>query len=109
LDEGGHAGPIEDAMLSLDKRTGLTEDGDTITVLDKDGKAHHGEDRRFPEVDFKKEKPWLYAGSGASGSGATGSQPATNRAGPTPATNEKSLAANAQWWRALYNSFGMRL
>src|SRR5665811_744766 len=38
LDSGGMPDRVEDAMLSLDRRTGLTEDGNTITVLDKDGK-----------------------------------------------------------------------
>jgi predicted RNase H-like nuclease (RuvC/YqgF family) len=90
LDAGGMSERLEDAMLSLDKRTGLTEDGNTITVLDKDGKLTTAKIEDFLKVDFKQEKPWLYKGSGASGSGAA--QSAGEKSGPTPATNEKSLA-----------------
>jgi hypothetical protein len=64
---------VEDAMLILDKRTGLTEKGETVTVLDKDGKLTTESIDDFLKTTFKKEKPWLYKGSGASGSGASGS------------------------------------
>jgi primosomal protein N' len=91
LDAGGIPERREDAMLSLDKRTGLTEDGNTITVLDKDGKLTTAKVEDFIKVDFKKEKPWLYRGPGGSGSGAlqsNGDDPE-----PTPATaNARRLA-----------------
>lgn len=73
---------IEDAMLSLEARTGLTDDGSTITVLDKDKKLTTTTIEQFLRVDFKKEKPWLYAGSGARGSGTGGSD------GSGPAADE---------------------
>lgn len=83
---------IDDAMLALEKRTGLTENGDTITVLDKDGKLTTETIDEFLKVRFKKEKPWLYKGSGASGSGATEST-SSEEEPPTPeAANEKALA-----------------
>lgn len=84
---------IEDAMLILEKRTGLTEGGETITVLDKDGKLTTTSIEVFLKTDFKKEKPWLYAGSGASGSGATGSTGGGDSEEETPAIKEKNLAA----------------
>jgi hypothetical protein len=42
-------------------------------VLDKDSKLTTEPIDDFLKTTFKKEKPWLYKGSGASGSGATGS------------------------------------
>lgn len=69
LDSGGMSDRVDDAMLALDRRTGLTEDGNTITVLDKDGKITTEKVEEFIKVSFKKEKPWLYAGSGGGGGG----------------------------------------
>jgi hypothetical protein len=82
---------IEDAMLLLEKRTGLTDNGDTITVLDKDGKLTTTSIDQFLKTDFKKEKPWLYAGSGASGSGATGSIGSGDDTEQRPAPDKKQL------------------
>lgn len=82
---------IEDAMLILEKRTGLTEGGETITVLDKDGKLTTTSIDVFLKTDFKKEKPWLYAGSGASGSGATGSSGGGDNDDQRPAPDKKQL------------------
>lgn len=94
LDSGGIAARLEDAMLSLDKRTGLTEDGNTITVLDKEGKLTTTKVEDFLKGDFKKEKPWLYAGSGGSGSGAGGSGGAGgDEEEPKPRSTERQLAA----------------
>jgi dsDNA-specific endonuclease/ATPase MutS2 len=84
---------IEDAMLALEKRTGLTEDGDTITVLDKAGKLTTETVDDFLKVSFKKEKPWLYKGSGASGSGASQSAGEDPEPVTPAAAQEKSLAA----------------
>jgi hypothetical protein len=93
LDSGGMSDRLEDAMLALDRRTGLTEDGNTITVLDKDGKLTTAKVEDFLKVDFKKEKPWLYAGSGGSGSGAGGSSRSSGAADEEerPAPDEKQL------------------
>jgi hypothetical protein len=93
LDSGGMSDRLEDAMLSLDKRTGLTEDGNTITVLDKDGKLTTQKIEDFLKVDFKKEKPWLYAGSGARGSGAGGSSGAGAAADEAPEGEAERIAA----------------
>lgn len=95
LDSGGMPDRVEDAMLALDRRTGLTEDGNTITVLDKDGKLTTEKVEDFLKVGFKKEKPWLYAGSGGSGSGASGS---SRSAGDeeAPAPDQKQLDQKRQ-------------
>ena len=93
LDAGGMPDRLEDAMLSLDRRTGLTEDGNTITVLDKDGKLTTTKIEDFVKVDFKKEKPWLYAGSGARGSGAGGSSGAGGAADEAPEGEPERIAA----------------
>ena len=93
LDAGGMPDRLEDAMLSLDKRTGLTEDGNTITVLDKEGKLTTTKIEDFVKVDFKKEKPWLYAGSGARGSGAGGSSGAGGAADEAPEGEPERIAA----------------
>jgi hypothetical protein len=64
---------IEDAMLALEKRTDLTDDGESIVVKDKAGTITSEKIEDFLAKTFKTEKPWLYSGSGASGSGAEGS------------------------------------
>jgi hypothetical protein len=78
LQHGIMSDRIDDAMDQLDKRTGLTENGETITVLDKTGKLTTESIEEFLKTTFKKEKPWLYKGSGASGSGAGGSSGGTD-------------------------------
>ena len=93
LDAGGMPDRLEDAMLSLDRRTGLTEGGDTITVLDKDGKLTTTKIEDFVKVDFKKEKPWLYAGSGGSGSGAGGSSRTGSPLDETPPGEQERITA----------------
>lgn len=80
LKYGVMADRIEDAMLNLDRRTDLTDTGG-IVVKDKTGALTTETIDDFLKTTFKKERPWLYAGSGASGSGAEGS----NSAGPPPA------------------------
>ena len=93
LDSGGMPDRVEDAMLSLDRRTGLTEDGNTITVLDKDGKLTTEKVEDFVKASFKKEKPWLYAGSGGSGSGAGGSTRTGSPADETPPGEQERITA----------------
>ena len=86
---------IEDAMNALVEgprpRTKLADDGVTILVLDKEGKVTTQTVEAFLKGDFKKEKPWLYTGSGASGSGATGSSGGGE--GSPPVASEDQLAA----------------
>lgn len=72
---------IEDAMLNLDRRTDLTDAGG-IVVKDKTGTLTTETIDDFLKTTFKRERPWLYAGSGASGSGAEGS----SGSGAPPAT-----------------------
>lgn len=91
LKSGVMADRIEDAMLILEGRTGLTEDGSTITVLDKDKKLTTTAIEQFLKVDFKKEKPWLYAGSGGSGSGAGGSSGSADTDDEQPQPEKKVL------------------
>ena len=93
LDSGGMPDRVEDAMLALDRRTGLTEDGNTITVLDKDGKLTTEKVEDFVKASFKKEKPWLYAGSGGSGSGAGGSTRTGSPADETPPGEQERITA----------------
>lgn len=64
---------IDDAMLSLEKRTELGDSGG-IVVLDAAGKATTTTLEEFLSGDFKKAKPWLFAGTGASGGGSRGSE-----------------------------------
>ena len=72
---------IEDAMLALDRRADLT-DKDGIVVKDKDGKVTTETIDDFLKTTFKKEKPWLYAGSGAAGGGSRGSEGGKDEAPP---------------------------
>lgn len=73
LKHGVMADRIEDAMKLLDGRTDLG-DADGIVVLDKAGKVTAEPIDDFLSKTFKKEKPWLYAGSGATGGGSSGSE-----------------------------------
>lgn len=68
---GGMPDRIEDAMDQLAKRTDLG-DKDGIVFKDKDGNVTTDDAAAFFRK-FKIEKPWLFAGTGASGSGAAGS------------------------------------
>jgi hypothetical protein len=74
---------IEDAMLVLERRTTLTDDG-AIAVLDADGKVTAKTLQAFLEVDFQKEKPWLYEYRGGSGSGSGRSTGGGGNGAPTP-------------------------
>jgi hypothetical protein len=72
LDAGVMPDRIEDAMLILvdgpTPRTDLTEDGESIVVKDKKGNITTEKIEAFLETTLRAEKPWLYAGSVASGS-----------------------------------------
>lgn len=72
LKSGGMPDRVEDAMLVLERRTELT-DADGIAVKDKDGNVTSETIDDFLKVTFRKERPWLYAGTGASGGGSSGS------------------------------------
>lgn len=69
LAAGVLADRIDDAMLVLERRTTLTDDG-AIAVLDAEGKVTAKALKPFLEADFKAEKPWLYEYRGGSGSGS---------------------------------------
>jgi hypothetical protein len=69
LANGGMSDRVEDAMLVLERRTDLG-DADGIVWKDKEG----GITADTPEVFFRRlkgEKPWLFQGTGSSGSGAS--------------------------------------
>jgi hypothetical protein len=75
----------DDALEAALKRVDLAEGSDTnIVVKDKDGNLTTKKVEEFLKVDFKKEKPWLYAGSGGSGSGAGGSSSSADEEPPEP-------------------------
>jgi hypothetical protein len=78
---------IDDAMLTLEKRTDLDDSGGII-VLGKDGKATAESIDEFLSKTFKTEKPWFYRGSGASGSGSLGSD-ANPEDAPTAAAGQQ--------------------
>jgi hypothetical protein len=71
LANGGMQDRLEDAMKALAERTDLG-DKDGIVFKDKTGTVTTDDAATFFEK-HKLEKPWFYAGSGASGSGASGS------------------------------------
>lgn len=82
---------LEDAMVLLDPRTDLSKEG-SIVVKDKQGNVSAEKIEDFLSKTFKAEKPWLYAGSGAQGGGATGSS--TSDAPPaSPATGAAQAVA----------------
>lgn len=65
---------IEDAMVLIQPLTDLAEGSDSnIVVKGEDGKPTTEKIEDFLKVTFKKKKPWLYKGAGASGGGAGGS------------------------------------
>lgn len=82
---------IDDGMLLLEKRTDLGDAGGII-VNDKDGKATAETIDDFLSKTFKAEKPWLYKGSGSSGSGAEGSEGAIEGV-PTGKSKDEQMAA----------------
>lgn len=87
LANGGMQDRLEDAMLALDARTDLGDAGGLV-FKDKEGNVTADDAAAF-FAKHKKEKPWFYAGSGASGSGASGSGGAgggTTQVTTTPAT-----------------------
>jgi len=80
---GWLADRADDALEAALKRMDLAEGSDTnIVVKDKDGKVTTEKPEDFLKATFKKEKPWLYAGTGARGSGSGGSN------GSGPASDE---------------------
>jgi|SRR6185437_4086508 len=82
LESGVMEDRIEDAMLHLERRTRLGDQGGII-FLDKDGKdTADTADVFFPK--FKIEKPWLFKGAGSSGGGAGDPPPALPPQGGTP-------------------------
>lgn len=84
---------IDDAMLILERRTDLTDDGKGLVVKDKDGSVSATRVEDFLARDFKAEKPWLYAGTGTSGSGARPSNtPAPTNADRVARTQEQMAA-----------------
>ena len=86
---------IDDAMDLVQKRTDLAEGSESnIVVKDKDGKPTTEKIEDFLKVTFKKEKPWLYAGSGASGSGAGGSSRSGEPASDVPEGEEERIKAD---------------
>lgn len=78
---------IEDAMLVLDRRADLGDEGGVV-FKDKEGKVTADSPEAFFEK-FKAEKPWLFRGSGASGSGARGS----DGSGEDPSPSRKTEPA----------------
>jgi len=82
---------IEDAMLLLDLRTELTKEG-SIAVKDKSGSVTAEKLEDFLAKTFKTEKPWLYAGTGSSGSGAEGSDGGAGQNGYDPVAAGKKAA-----------------
>lgn len=92
---GWLADRADDALEAALKRADLAEGSDTnIVVKDKDGKLTTEKIEDFLTVGFKKEKPWLYAGSGASGSGAGGSSRSGQPANEAPEGEEERITAN---------------
>jgi hypothetical protein len=80
----------DDALEAALKRADLAEGSDSnIVVKDKEGKPTTEKIEDFLKTTFKKEKPWLYAGTGAAGSGAGGS----NGSGGTPDGEEQERIA----------------
>lgn len=91
---------MDDGMLLVvdgpRPRATLASDSDAIVILDKEGKPTTETLEHFLSTTYKAEKPWLYAGSGASGSGAGSSSVSGNSSGtgsgsPSAATS-KALA-----------------
>jgi hypothetical protein len=94
LKHGGMPDRVEDAMLVLERRTDLG-DKDGIVVLGEDGKPTAESIDEFLSKTFKAAKPWLYEGTGASGSGSLGSE--GHRSGPPdPDVKGKTVAAKRE-------------
>ena len=93
LKHGVMADRIDDAMLSLEGRTDLDENGG-IVVKGKDGKATAESIDDFLLKTFKAEKPWYYKGTGASGSGSAGSDGGGGNP-PPPAAPERDQQRRA--------------
>jgi len=83
---------IEDAMLALESRTRLGDQGNII-VRDKNGVDTTESLEDFLEKTFKKEKPWLYKGPGGSGGGAdSSSDGGGGKGGYDPVAEGKKIA-----------------
>lgn len=65
---------VEKAMKDLEGRVDLTEDGNSIVVKDAAGNVTAEKIEDFLSTTYKKEAPFFYAGTGASGSGSNGSE-----------------------------------
>lgn len=63
---------LEDAMLALERRVDLS-DGGNLIIRDREGQVTTEAVDDFLSKTFRTEKPWLYGGTGSSGSGAGGS------------------------------------
>lgn len=85
---------IDDAMLFLDTRADLGDEGG-IVWKDKDGKVTNKTPEQF-FADFKIEKPYLFAYEGGSGSG-TGQSRARTTTTPaaTPGTQQRAHVLSA--------------
>lgn len=95
LANGGMGDRVEDAMLALEKRTDLGDAGGLV-FKDKDGNITADDAEKFFKK-FAEEKPWLFEGSGASGSGAGGNGGGGGRTTPkTTTTQERNDAHRAR-------------
>lgn len=86
---------IEDAMTLLDGRADLT-DADSIVVKDKAGAVTTEAIDAFLSQTFKKEKPYLYSGTGSSGGGSAGSEGGGGDTGAYDPVKEGKALADKQ-------------
>lgn len=68
---------IDDAVLHAKQIVKLTEKGD-LQILDRDGTPMDASIETYAKDLLKESKPWLYAASGAGGSGAPSTSGGTN-------------------------------
>lgn len=84
---GVMADRLDDFMDLIDRRVGLDET-DELTALNAKGELTAEAINDFVSTTFKQEKPWLYQGSGASGSGSQGSS-STEHTPPVVRTDQQ--------------------
>lgn len=84
---------VKKALKDLDDRVDLTEEGDDFVVKDANGKVTAETIDDFLSKTYKAESPFFYSGSGASGSGAEGSDFAADASGYNPVAAGKQAAA----------------
>jgi hypothetical protein len=96
IKSGIMADRIDDAMLILEKRTELGDEGG-IRVLDAGGKLTAEAIETFLTVTLRQQKPWLYEFDGGSGSGSGRSSNVPKPADVAPDTKQRlrQLAAGA--------------